>query len=115
MKISYRFYNLGIISDVLGEGSVPFSSKSTFSGNDTIENGPRLSMAERIQQTLDDGILGYRANLEKNHPTSTSTIICKEKEGRATREIEVIWWPDLLPRSQCEKLEIRFHIVKNDL
>lgn len=33
-------------------------------------------------------------------------------EGRATREFEVIWWPDLFSDSTHGKLTLRFYVSK---
>lgn len=47
-------------------------------------------------------------------PTSKSEIYVGYGEGRATREIELIWWPDLY-RSSHGKLAIRFYVQKVNL
>ena len=46
----------------------------------------------------------YKASLEVN-----------EGEGRKTREIEFIWWPDLFTATKQGKLAVRFFIKKVSL
>ena len=60
------------------------------------------------------GLAGFQNSLSK-HPTSISKVICKETEGRATRELEIIWWPNLLWTASCGKFHMHFFIQKTAL
>lgn len=46
-------------------------------------------------------------------PTFRSSLIVGRGEGRATREFELIWWPDLYSRvPNCGKIEFRYYVAK---
>lgn len=48
-------------------------------------------------------------------PTSRSVIEIGIGEGRCTREVELIWWPDLYSFSQYGKLTVRFFVRKTSM
>ena len=60
------------------------------------------------------GLAGFHSSLDKRS-TSVSKVVCEEKEGRATREMELIWWPNLLLGSRCGKFQLRFYVQKTTL
>ena len=50
---------------------------------------------------------------ERNtQPSSKSSIVVGYGEGRATREIELIWWPDLYTYTKHGQLVLRMFIEK---
>ena len=60
------------------------------------------------------GVAGFLNSLQKQ-PTSVSKVVWKEKEGIATRELELIWWPNLLSSSGRGKFQLHFFIQKTTL
>jgi len=45
-------------------------------------------------------------------PTCRASLVVGEGEGRATREFEVSWWPDLYKDEWRGKLNLRFYVGK---
>ena len=45
-------------------------------------------------------------------PTCCASLVVGEGEGRATREFEVIWWPDMYQDQRRGKLTLRFYVGK---
>ena len=66
-------------------------------------------MEARKAMARASGLAGFQNSLSE-HPTSISKVICKETEGRATQELEIIWWPNLSQTTSCGKFQMRFFI-----
>ena len=105
-------YDIQLLKDVLAKEE-EFTTQGTFCGNTSVDN-QGATMEERKARARSAGLSGFLDSLQKR-PTSTSRIICKEKEGRATRELELIWWPNLLKKSHFGKFQLRLFIEKTSL
>jgi hypothetical protein len=53
---------------------------------------------------------GQAVNLEI--PSMESQITVGHGEGRATREFELIWWPDMFSSNKHGKLVFRYYVAK---
>ena len=113
MKISYKMYQLRWMAGILNgqEGNL-FKTEETFSGLERVRRGGTMEERKAMARSL--GVAGFLNSLQKQ-PTSVSKVVCKEKEGRATRELELIWWPNLLSSSGRGKFQLRFFIQKTTL
>ena len=113
MKISYKMYQLRWMAGILNgqEGNL-FKTEETFSGLERVRRGGTMEEQKAMARSL--GVAGFLNSLQKQ-PTSVSKVVCKEKEGRATRELELIWWPNLLSSSGRGKFQLRFFIQKTTL
>ena len=49
---------------------------------------------------------------KSKRPSSKTSLIVGYGEGRATREIEIIWWPDLYSMSEHGQMVIRIFLEK---
>lgn len=51
---------------------------------------------------------------ERQTPTSLPEIVVSTGEGRATREVELIWWPNMYQSLSGDygKLTVRFFVLK---
>ena len=78
-----------------------------FCHNKEIEE-TEASIEDRIQAAK----LKAQNRSQKETPTSISEMEVGLGEGRATREIELIWWPHLYSSVEFGKLTIRFYIHK---
>lgn len=88
MKISYKMYDIQLMTGVLTRQEyIPMKTHETYAGNASIQKGG--SMEERKAMARSSGLAGFQSSIQK-HPTSMSKVICKEKEGRATREFELM-------------------------
>ena len=113
MKISYKMYDIHWIKRILSqEKGIPLKMEETYSGNQSVPKGG--SMEERKAIARSSGLGGFIDSLQKR-PTSISKVVCKEREGRATRELELVWWPNMLKSSRCGKFQLRFYVEKTSL
>ena len=80
-----------------------------FSGNTICkEEGAPLSAEEEIARAK----ARVNAGQKRKWPSSKSTLTVGYEEGRATREIEFIWWSDLYSLTQHGKMVLRMFIEK---
>lgn len=49
----------------------------------------------------------------RQSPTMQLQVIVGRGEGRAKRELEIIWWPELLSPTNQGKLTLRFYAIHN--
>ena len=112
-KISYKMYDMRWMERILNQQKeIPLKTEETYSGHESFKGGG--TMEERKAMARSAGLAGFLSSLQKR-PTSVSKVVCKEKEGRATRELELIWWPNLLKGSGCGKFQLRFYVQKTTL
>ena len=110
-KISYKMYDMRWMERILNQQKeIPLKTEETYSGHESFKRGG--TMEERKAMARSAGLAGFLSSLQKR-PTSVSKVVCKEKEGRATRELELIWWPNLLKGSGCGKFQLRFLCTKD--
>lgn len=113
-KLSYKMYDIEQFWSALEEQhAVNFEEEIVYSGNEPSQtNEPSsLTAAEEIEKAKLRARLPPQA---RKRPSSKSTLIVGLGEGRATREIELIWWPDLYSISQYGRLVVRMYIEKCD-
>ncbi len=72
-----------------------------------------LTMKEKIARA-NASTLAYPERIEQE-PTSRITLVVSEGEGRATREAETIYWPDLYNTTRSYKFQLRFYVMKCEL
>ena len=115
MKVFYRTYSLSAFREVLHEQNVrnlaptvSFQNLQLLISNDS---GKILSMKECIEKAKQVASLGYAERMQKQ-PTSRISLVVSEGEGRATREAEIIYWPNLYTTAKRCKLQLRFYVMK---
>ena len=114
-RVSYKLFDIVQFKEATHEQStVAFKEDALFSGSqELIAN----------QLTAEDELWAAKRrkiwNTEQEHPvgraTTMANVITGEGEGRSTREIELIWWPDIFSVTNHGKLPIRFFIIKISL
>ena len=108
-RISYKVFDLDQFIDALGETSVTLDTEVLFSGNTVCEEeAAPLSAEEEIARAK----ARVNAGQKRKRPSSKSTLTVGYGEGRATREIELIWWPDLYSLTQHGNMALRMFIEK---
>ena len=72
------------------------------------------SVEQRIQAAKQRARLRMQGENSSDtaRPTTVSELEVGPGEGRTTREIELIWWPNLYTSVDYGKLTVRFHIHK---
>lgn len=106
-------YNLGALKNVLAEQPIQLTLESFFAGNNPSQTSA-LSLAQRIAMARAAGSLGYGQSVTQKN-TSRSEIVCMVTNDRATRELELLWWPNLYSKCGGGKFELRLFISKCSL
>ena len=111
-KISYKIFDVDNLLEALDEGEVSFDQAMLFCGNNPADEGTSnaaLSAEEEISRAK------KRANehgVKRKRPSSKTSMIVGHGEGRATREVELTWWPALYKMLEHGQLIIRFYLEK---
>ena len=109
--LHYRDFYMADIVTALGERSgVPLKLKRTYAGDKEV--GERSSTLTG-RQALEAAKARARGPVTGSQsPTMQLQVIVERGEGRATREFEIIWWPELFSNSNHGKLTLRFYVSK---
>ena len=99
---SYKIFDCDIFLKALDEDEAALNTEVLYAGNNLCEGqghdpATPLSAEQEILQAK------QRAHLpgeKRRRPSSKSLMIVGYGEGRATREIELIWWPDLYSQTK---------------
>ena len=111
-RVSYKLFSLAPLADTLQEQdlvrskeSIIYSGTEEVKGNQTENPGEELRAAKSRSYWTTGGAPDKRADYK-------GCIEVGRGEGRNTREIELIWWPELFPSTNHGKLSLRFFIKK---
>ena len=110
-RISYKTYDLDPFIEALEESKIRLNTEILFAGNKQCEansSAAPLSAEEEILRAKDRAY----APLQNNRASSKSSLVVGYGEGRATREIEIIWWPGLYTHTEHGQLVIRMFLEK---
>ena len=83
-----------------------------FSGNEMCEEEEKdegLPAEEEIKRAKRRA---YVPGQKRKRPSSKSSLIVGYGEGRATREVELIWWPHLYTLTEHGQMVLRLYIEK---
>ena len=95
-----------VISALSYQSSVPLELKKSYRGNMEVAASNELLTA---QQALRAAKERARSKKSSTIPTRQIEIVVGNGEGRATREFEVIWWPDLFSDNRHGKLTLQIY------
>jgi len=97
---------------VFNDSSTPFTTNKSFRGEEAVDNcnpGRLTGMSANAQAKANaSGFTGQQSQ----QPTCRASLVVGYGEGRATREFEVIWWPDIYTNQQRGKLALRLYVAK---
>ena len=111
-KVSYNIFQLEKLRNALDEQHlVALNSDILFAGQTPCEEtGP--------DGTADDEIARAKPRAyqlrQGRRPSSKFVVVVRRGEGRSTREVEVILWPDLYPLTKHGEIILRLFIEKCD-
>lgn len=111
-RISYKIYDSDIFLEALDESELVLNTEVLYSGNNPCERNYPATPLSAEEEILKAKQRAHLSGEKRRRPSSKSTLTCGYGEGRATREIEVIWWPDLYSRSEHGQMIIRIFIEK---
>lgn len=111
-RISYKIFDPESFFDTLEESQVTLNTEVLYSGNTVCKESSSalpLSAEEEIARAKQRA---HVPSQQRKRPSSKSTLVVGLGEGRATREIELIWWPDLYTLTEHGQMVIRMFVEK---
>ena len=113
-RISYKVFSIVPFADALREQNVIELKESVlFSGREEVIGRESNDPVDELQAAKNRS---YWSTANKAQPDKRAnykaTLDVSEGEGRSTREVELIWWPELFTATKQGKLAVRFFIKK---
>ena len=113
LKVSYKLFRLEQLVSALEEQPlVSLQRQLLLEGNEISSNQGDLSAEDEIARTK--ARVHIPAGKKKRRPSSKSLLQVGLGEGRATREVEIIWWPNVYTVTEHGQMIIRMYIQKCD-
>ena len=115
-RFSYKIYDLDVVLKALADqGIVRLQTSAAFRHGVEVNFQRFTSTEEAVEAAKQRAFSRFttRVQGEQQTPTSRSEIVISAGEGRATRELELIWWPNMF--RSCRdygKLTVRFFVSK---
>lgn len=109
-RLSYKIYEEELFRRLLEEQDMLQLKTGALFRNDT--EVPDISDMD-VEDAL--AFAKRRAKQPVARPTSRSVLEIGLGEGRTTREVEFIWWPNLYSFSSYGKLTVRFYVKKTSI
>ena len=111
-RILYRVFSIAPFADALHEqDSIRLKESALYSGQEEVLGAEALNPTDELQAAKNRSYWRVRSQLDKR-PHYKATLEVGQGIGRKTREIELIWWPDLFANTKHGKLGIRFYVKK---
>ena len=104
-----------MFTDALHEQTlVKLKDTAWYSGLEEVEKRSNLSPQEELHAVKSRSFWSIARNAEPvaKRVTAKAGLEVGPRQGRTTREIELIWWPDLYSTTNNGKLAIIFFIKK---
>lgn len=111
-KISYKIFDSEHFLEALEEGNVSFVQDVLYSGNSPVEGEQMTAPLSAEEEILRAKQRAHVLGRKGKRPSSKTSLIVGYGEGRATREIEIIWCPDLCSISERGQMVIRIFLEK---
>ena len=83
-----------------------------YSGNERHEDSSSVTPLTEEEEILWAKQRAYTPGQKRKRTSSKSCLVVGLGEGRATQEIELIWWPYLYPVTEHGHLVVRMFIEK---
>ena len=114
-RFSYRIHDLDTLRNALGEQDVAqLQISAAFRHGAEAKFQRYTSTSEAVEAAKQRAFLRFTSSSAAHQtPTSRSEMVVSVGEGRATRELELIWWPNMFRRcAEYGKLTVRFFVSK---
>lgn len=109
-RFSYKIYDLEKVKETFSEQeAVNFKTSAAFRNSEEVGFERFYNTMEAVEAAKRRAFTRFTSSTQNQTPTSQSEIVISAGEGRATREMELIWWPNMF--KQCQdfgKLTVRF-------
>lgn len=114
-RVSYKIFSLSPLANALHEQAVVRLKESIiYSGEEEASGIEAGDPRDELRAAKHRSYWDIRGQPEKRADYKGFLEVGKG-EGRNTREIELIWWPELFPATNHGKLSLRFFIKKVSL
>lgn len=114
-KVTYRFFDLNEIKRALAKQNIlSLKERVKWSGDLEVTGNDEEEEADPLQALFAAKSKAYR-RVPKTRITSLSNLVVGHGEGCATREIDLIWWPNLFYTAQLGKTYIRLYVSRVQL
>ena len=109
--LHYRdLHMLDFVNALADRSRIPLNLTKKYAGDVEVEESSSLltgrEALEAAKSRAKEGGKGRQS------PTMQLQVIVGHGEGRATREFEIIWWPELFFNTNHGKLTLRFYVSK---
>ena len=114
-SFSYRVYDMEMLILMLAEQDVvQFKTSAAFRHGIEVSFERFTSTNEAVDAAKRRAFSCFTSSTaQRQSPTSLSEMVVSVGEGRATRELELIWWPNMYRRNgDYGKLTVRFFVSK---
>lgn len=111
-QFSWKCFVQEEVKAVFNDSSTPLTTNKSFRGEEEVDdcNPVRLTGMSAIAQAKANA--SGLTRQQSQQPTCRASLVVGYGEGRATREFEVIWWPDIYTNQQRGKLALRLYVAK---
>ena len=110
-KVSYKIFSLNPFVEALHEQDiVRFKGSLMCSGDDEVVNIESSNPRDELRAAKSRSF--WSTTQRDKRPDYKGYLEVGKGEGRNTREIEFIWWPELFSSTSNGKLSIRFFLKK---
>ena len=111
-KVLYRFFDLGVIKHALAKQNiVTLKERASWNGHVLVAEHEKQGDADPVQALLAAKRKAH-GEIPRARITCISNLIVGYGEGRATREIDVIWCSNLYHTSLVGKMSIRLLVSR---
>lgn len=113
-KVTYRFFDLTEFHEA-------FARQNILSLKERVIWNGELEITERDEEEYDprQALLAAKSKAHGGAPktriTCISNLVVGPGEGRATREVDLIWWPNLYNTAHLGKMCIRLYVSRVQL
>ncbi|KAJ7373273.1 hypothetical protein OS493_012862 [Desmophyllum pertusum] len=111
-RILYKIFDPESFFDTLEESQVTLNTEVLYSGNTVCKESSSAIPLFAEEEIARAKQRAHVPSQRRKRPSSKSTLVVGLGEGRATREIELIWWPDLYTLIEHGQMVIRMFAEK---
>ena len=111
--ISWKCFEMDEVRAAFEESSIPLTMTRAFHGQEEVDDTSVSSL--RGASAIVHAKAQASGSVSYKQPTCRASLIIGEGQGRASREFELIWWPDLFSQQDHGKVSFRFYVGKTIL
>lgn len=113
-RVSYKVFSIAPFAGALHEQTlIRLKDSILYSGRDEVERSVAFNPLEELEAAKNRSFWSNASNGQPDKRANyKASLEVGRREGRATREIELIWWPNLYAATNNGKLSVRFFVKK---